>query len=120
MGRDRLRLFYKFKDGRRWWYIEVEENAEGQEFIRDAGTALSHYAIEETRLNSWTCPARSTTIHTVKQEPDKSEAIQAELDAVMQLGIDKWLDNEEMKNNPATRAAICREKLLKIIGGRVR
>jgi hypothetical protein len=47
----------------------------------------------------------------IKELQDK----EAELDAVMQLGIDKWLDGKELEYNPATRATIAREKVLKII-----
>jgi hypothetical protein len=41
------------------------------------------------------------------------DALKAELDAVMQLGVDKWLEGDELKENPATRAAKAREKVLK-------
>lgn len=40
-----------------------------------------------------------------------------ELDAVMQLGIDKWLEGIELDQTPANRAATAREKVLKIIEG---
>ena len=37
-----------------------------------------------------------------------------ELDAVM-LSVDKWLDGDELKDNPATRAARAREVALRAI-----
>jgi hypothetical protein len=43
--------------------------------------------------------------------------LQCEFDAVMQLGIDKWLSGDELKYNPATRAAMAREKALRAIEG---
>ena len=46
---------------------------------------------------------------------DQEEYRMDELAAVMQLGIDKWLEGDELKNNPATRAADAREKVLRII-----
>jgi hypothetical protein len=45
------------------------------------------------------------------------EAVQCVLDAVMQLGVDKWLDGEELKETPANRAGAAREKALKAIEG---
>jgi len=40
--------------------------------------------------------------------------VQAELDAVMH-SVDKWLDGDDLKNNPATRAADAREIALRLI-----
>lgn len=41
--------------------------------------------------------------------------LQAELDAVLQLGVDKWLEGDELNENPATRAGRAREKTLRLI-----
>jgi hypothetical protein len=43
--------------------------------------------------------------------------LEAELDGVM-ISVDKWLDGKELKDNPATRAAVAREKALRAIEGR--
>jgi hypothetical protein len=49
-----------------------------------------------------------------ENEPNH-ESVMRMLDAVMSLGIDKWLEGDELKQNEATRAATAREKALKII-----
>jgi len=54
----------------------------------------------------------------IKELEDKLETKELELDGVMFLGIDKWLDEGEGKGMDATqRAGYVREKLLKIIEG---
>ena len=40
------------------------------------------------------------------------DALKAELDAVMQLGVDKWLEGDALNNNTATRAAEARKVAL--------
>lgn len=45
---------------------------------------------------------------------EKFENLEAELDAVM-FSVDKWLEGKELRNNPATRAADAREKVLRIL-----
>jgi hypothetical protein len=54
----------------------------------------------------------------IKELKDTLETKELELDGVMFLGIDKWLDEGEGKGMDATqRAGYVREKLLKIIEG---
>ena len=43
---------------------------------------------------------------------DEHDALKAELDAVMQLGVDKWLEGDALNNNTATRAAEARKVAL--------
>lgn len=57
--------------------------------------------------------SRGLLIEFEAKTEDADTDHELELEAVMQLGIDKWLDEATIAaNNPATRAAIAREKIL--------